>query len=173
MFHTRSQIPQEIWDQHPDVALAEPKAISFSKACLPSTSISLLCCFLHPPTTLFYISNTWHFKVFLLLSTVHLNIKIENKPNVLLFIDNMKNVIVFTFPITGTKRRPPMVGKKKKRNNICLTKMFAIQRVIKEWWKAAGWSQPESSSLNEYQWQVMSLRGQYRGQCYLISSLML
>lgn len=37
----------------------------------------------------------------------------------------------------GTKRRPPKVGKKKKRNKIHLPKRPVIQRVSREWWKAA------------------------------------
>lgn len=145
MFHTHSHLPQEIWDPHSDVPLSEPKATSFSKACFPSTCISLLCRFLHPPTILFYISNTWHFKVFLLVSTVHLNTKIERQTQCSTVSRQYEKRDCFYLSHIATKRRPPNVGKMKKKNKIHLPKMLMIQRVITEWRKATGWSHPECS----------------------------
>ena len=123
-----SQLPEAGWDQHSDVALPEPKAISFSKATFPSSCLALLCCFLHPPTTLFYISDARLFKVFLLLPAVHLNTKIEQRTQCSVGSWQCGKGDSFYLSHIRTKRRPLKVGKKKKRNVICPPKVLVVQR---------------------------------------------
>jgi len=128
VFHTPSQIPQAVWDQHSDVALPQPKATSFSKAAFPSSCLALLCCFLHPPTTLFYIPNAGHFKVFLPLSVVHLNTKIEQQTQCSAGSSQCGKGDSFYLSQAGTKRRPLKLRKHKKRNIIHSPKMLVVHR---------------------------------------------